>query len=422
MTRTYIQRSRSSPLKLFLGDRDDIQDAFSLIIPHIHRLQSLTIDSDTLPSVLQNLRCHTPLLEKLDIEISPMTWPPLDDALFNGNLPSLRELRLYGVNPHIPWKNLANLAVVTLDIGTKECGTTQMLDFFESAPLLHTVRLRYTAPDSSDAPPERMVPLRHLKTFAIETLSPPPTLLHHLDIPTGASLTSEFFLREGDEPLFPDNLLKRPPNFNNLSEFTALNLNFDPGKTFVRFSGPSGSLRLLANWLNPINNAAESQLFHSLDFSTTRSLTMYNFGSSIPTSADDRRAFEAFPSMNHLRTLVLILCYYLPVTRVLDPEEHPSNLAPCPNLKELVFYGASWENFELGRVVSMARNRASSGVKLSSITFVDLDGDWERNRAEEEELEQHVLHVEYRFGDDRPPWDDVPADGNGGGENERFGK
>ena len=52
-TRTYIQRSGLFPLEILLKkDKDDgyLDDAFALVIPHIHRIKSLTRTSYQLPS------------------------------------------------------------------------------------------------------------------------------------------------------------------------------------------------------------------------------------------------------------------------------------------------------------------------------------------------------------------------------------
>ncbi|KAF9645559.1 hypothetical protein BDM02DRAFT_3148684 [Thelephora ganbajun] len=99
-THTYIQRSKSSSLEICLeGHKGNtyFDDAFSLVIPHIRRLKSLTIRADVLPAALRRLHQHAPLLEELDIDLTCPHPPILDRALFNGDLSSLRELRLGGV-------------------------------------------------------------------------------------------------------------------------------------------------------------------------------------------------------------------------------------------------------------------------------------------------------------------------------------
>ena len=390
-TRTYIQRSRSSPLKFHLANGKDIKHAFPLIIPHIHRLRSLSVSVwNTLTSVLEDFRYPTPLLEKLVVIALPGRAKSCV-GLFNGDLPLLRELIVSGIDIHLPWKNLKSLQVVRLHLSSKRYGATQFLDFLESAPLLHTLSLRFqAASDSSDASPERMVSLRHLKTFTINPYSRPSILLHHLHIPTRASLISEFDT-PGEESPFPDYLTKRFVNFSNISDVTAINLLLDSDGTSVRFSGPSGSLRVIAYWEYAAPHTVERQIFRSLGpiLSATRVLTISDRGRSRATHWEDNHnfkrlviagcgdsestevqacpIFQILSSTDNLRTIILDACYYLFFTRALDPEQHPSNLLLCPNLEELLFYRTYLEPFEFKQVSSMARNRASRGAKLSLI-------------------------------------------------------
>lgn len=81
-TRTYIQRSQSASLELCLDGQRVINDAFVLVIPHISRLKYVTIYTHALPSALRHFRCPTPLLEKLDIQISST----IDEVVLDGGL------------------------------------------------------------------------------------------------------------------------------------------------------------------------------------------------------------------------------------------------------------------------------------------------------------------------------------------------
>lgn len=165
--------SRSS-LKIHLGDKA-IDDVFVPTIPHIRRLESLVIQGKNLPRVLEHFRSHTPLLEKMDICIDRGPGPALDDALFNGDLSSLRELHLSHVIPGRICQT-SEFSKFTL---------TPLLDLFESAPLLHTIRLWGPIEDLPGAPVERIVPLRRQKFLIINEGSPHSTILHHIHLPMG---------------------------------------------------------------------------------------------------------------------------------------------------------------------------------------------------------------------------------------------
>ena len=418
-TRTYIQRSQSSPLKLHLADDKVIDDAFALVIPHIHRLKSLIADAYALSGVLEHFCCHAPLLGKLDVYNSAAREPALDSELFGGDLSSLRELRLHGVTTHLPWNDLANLRIVDLKAFSQIYRTAQMLDFFESAPLLHTILLRCQMLDSSDAPPERIVPLRHLKVFNISTSSSHSTLLHHLRIPAGASLISKFHFIGGESPLL-DYLPERSPNFSNLSHITAINLLFGSKQKSIQLSGPSGSLRVLAEWEDwpaspwyTIDHRILRSFGHPM-LSTIQGLAVSEYEHPGPAKVGECPVFQMLSSMNDLRTLILIESDNLPFTCALDPGENPSNPVLCFNMEELVFYVRHWFLLSVEHLVRMAKNRASRGAKLSSITLVDLGG--LGPEKEVSELREHVTNLVYRV--DRcssPAWDDIPGDGSRGG-------
>ena len=409
-TRAYIQRSRSSPLEFNLG-LFNVINAFPLAIPHIPRLKSLVFKGIDNPlNLLENFVCHMPLLEKLDI--TGALWEQtIDYALFNGDLSSLRELRLHRVVTNFPWKNMANLRIVDLEYDFHEFGTAQMLDFFESAPLLHTVLLQFPMPDSSDAPPERTVFLRHLKTFAINADPTHSVLLKHLQIPFGTHVISDFRLNK-DSP-FPDHLPVESLNFRNLSRITTMNLHLEEREKCVRLSGPSGSL-LVQIFTFPLDigpSVIDRRIFHSLVPSLSK---IQNF---VISEHDYRRLlqvgkcpiFQTLSSMNDLQMLTLINCDNRGFIRALDPKQHPSNLVLCPKMEKLVLFVDSPSQICVWRLVRMAKNRASRGAKLSLVKVVDL-GDLKLGRKVSG-LSKHVMGVKYRVGGMLPAWDAVPGEG-----------
>lgn len=414
-TRTYLQRSRSFPLKIHLGWREAIDEAAILIIPHIRRLQSLTIRAQYLPSVLGHFRLDTPLLERFSIQI-PGEFQPnplLDSSLFNADISSLRELRLEGVTTHFPWTNLANLQVVSLGSDFYSYGMTRILDFLESAPLLHTLSLRYQLPHSSDASPNRVVSLPHLKALTIDADLPHSVLLRHLHIPVGASLTSKGDFN-GGTPLI-DYLPEIPPNLENLSHITAINLLFLPRRTFTQLTGPSGSLRVLPSWIHDPPNAIDRYILSSLGRPTLSKIgrlvvSSYKHARSI--EVEECPIFRSLSSANNLRTLVLVDCQHLPFVLALDPKQNPSDPVLCPNMEELVLYANDW----LGQLpdecfLDMARNRALRGAKLSSITFVDRRGGDRKEMVLK--LKEHVDRVECRADDALLDWDHIPCENCG---------
>ena len=229
-------------MELHLKDDSIVNGAFALAIPHLNRVKSLIVNASALVRLLEHFRCHSPLLEELDFQ-TPCSDNKvvLDGSFFNGDLSSLPHLRLNGLIMDLPW-TMANLRDIDLQHDNHVYGTTQILDFFESAPLLYTAFLHYPMPDPSDAPAGRIVYLHHLKAPDIGTISSHSTILRHLRIPIGASLTLKFRFRGGG-PLFLEYLPESPSDFSNLSHITTI--KFAPGFESlgdVKLFGSSGSL------------------------------------------------------------------------------------------------------------------------------------------------------------------------------------
>lgn len=382
---------------------------FAPVIPHIHRLKSLTFSDLHLPSALKSLRFHIPLLEKLDLEVFTTTDDSaLNNTLFDGDLSSLRELRLHGPLMHLP--PIANLRVANLE--TSFLRMTQILDFLESAPFLHTISLTHSTLNSSDAPPARVIHLRHLKDLTIHVPPPHSTLLHHLHIPTGASLTiSEVHYRgEELESLLQDYLPTpaRSPNADNLSHLTAINLHLHPSRKHVRLSGSSGRLVLVvAHHWSSISYALDYKILRSLThsmLSRIQTLTISTFSYEHPD--EESPIVQTLSSANSLRTLILIDCYELPFILALG-QPSPSNLLPCSNLERLVLYFRHLSPGDVGYLMTMAKNRASMGAKLQSIAVFHLRG--HGIGREVSTLGEHVTHVEYRVISELPAWNEVPG-------------
>ena len=416
-TRTYIQRSQSSPLNMHLGrSLKVVDDAFPLSIPQIPRLKSLIIiAANTLPGIIRHFRCHTPLLEKLDIEICLSNETALDGALFNRDFSSLRELRLWGLTTGFPWKNIANLRVADLNTPYHKYRTTQILDFLESAPLLHALSLSYSMSHSSDAPPGRIVPLRHLKTFAITANSPPSTLLPHLHIPIGTAMNSTFHFN--DESPFQDYLPERSQIFDNLSCITTINLCFHQLWKSMRLSGPSGSLRVivLRNYCSKFDTTDHETLrsLGHLTFSAVQRLVISGYDPLVPDEVGEASIFRALSFANNLRTLILMGCYEPFFIRPLDPENNPSHSVLCLNMEELVLY-INPKDESLTDLIRMTKNRASRGAKLPSLKIISLHGRIPEEAVSWiEEAGEHVAHLEHGFSNDDPAWDQIPGESDG---------
>ena len=426
-TRVYIERSKTSPLEIDLETSDDgayCDGALLLVAPHIDRLGSLAVcgPSDILADLTKHFACPTPLLKnlKIDLDFDRTRAPNLPGSLFNGDLSSLRRLSLSGFKTNLPWRNLVNLTTFNLSHfpGTVDPPyTTKLLDFFESTPLLRAITLRHSIPATSNAPPERLVSLTHLKELTTISQRAQSTLLNHLSIPSGALLDITFTFN-GESPPILDNLPKNLTNLNNLSHVTTINLTFDTEEKSLRLSGPNGGLYISGAWAagNSYSRSLERRVLRSLDrfnLSQVQRLTITKF-TSLPLNnqLEESSTFRTLLLMNDLRTLTLIKCNNLPFIHALNPEKNKSDTVLCPDLQSLVLYVKKRDWFYLEELVEMASERDERYAKLSSVTIVSLDEMC--SRKDVFKLRKFVTSVEYKLDVVSPEWDRVPGDEDDG--------
>ena len=417
-TRTYIERSKAGPLNICLrdpqGDPYTTKEAVLLAVPRMNRLKYLTIMTNGPADILDYFDCRAPSLEKLEISLNAFPPPVLSDALLGGDLSSLRELSLAGVITRLAWKDLSNLTTLTLRrIPLNRISVTQLLDFFESAPLLHTIVLVNSLPLSSNAPPARTVSLNNLKKLSIDTKPPHSILLNHLSIPTGALLVLEFEFG-GDASSFLNYFPKPSKDIKPLSPITAINLLFDVVEKLLRLDGPSGGTYIFGHrtsgWNTP-SHTVDRRILQSLDqsiLSTTKRLAISKLKLPTPVRVDKCQAFRTLYSLTDLCVLTLTRCHNLPFILALDPRRTPSNLVTCPKLEELVLYIEEPNGFHITEMLDMVEARALRGAKLSSIMIVGL-GELMPGK-EAFKLRKHVTRVDYRVEDVPPDWDILPGE------------
>ena len=390
-TRTYLERSKSSPLHLSLiGDHNlSPSDPFFEIIPHaIGRLKSLSVEGT--PRNVQDITAHlsrpAPLLEDLTIcgGVGHTTDrnPVLTPALFNGDLSSLRELSLEHVRTELPWRNMANLtSFMLVRPSPSEVTVRHLLDFFESAPQLRVVDLYFATP-TSGAQNGRLVSLPRLKGMEITGDELPSLLLDHLLIPVGAELRTEV---ASVGHLINTHLPRSLDNLRNFSNFTTIELYGDNSHLQIKFSGPNGQVTMVQH-ISLVNGTCSvlESLAH-FDTSKTECLKI-NHGE--PSSSDT--PFRALLPMKGLRTLTLSRCKNPHIlTYALHPSTSPSEVVVCPKLEELVIEGG--ETLDVKNIIEMAGARASRGAKLKSVR---INGPYKFVRLDVLELKKHVSLVD----------------------------
>ena len=399
-TRTFIQRSKSSPLDIYAGFQDDeaylyLDDALSLVIPHIPRLRSLALYCGAIPEALRNL-CHAPLLEDLEIQLASLNNHTLDIPLLNGDLPSLLSLTLGAKIIRLPQKKMSNLRELSLSCDPGALTMTQILDFLESAPLLH-IEIMGSIPSSCDALPQRIVTLRHLETLEI-TADRIHCIVKHLRIPVGASVKVWAKFRGEAFPLL-EYLWGTSPNIKNISHTSAVNLSFGFNQRRAKLSGPSGSLCLSGHWENQVtpSTTLDYRILRALGpriLSTTERLTISYYDLPDLANIEECLVFQTLRSMNNLQSLALSRGNDQPFIFALNPAKNSSEAVLCPSLKKLNLFRGPWRPTNDLAVVDMARGRALRGARLSSVKIVTFGCTGTPVRETEmSELREHVTQV-----------------------------
>ena len=414
-TRTYIERSNSSPLDVYIrkhkGPRFP-KDAFFLTIPHLSRLRSLSLfgPSDDLVDIIgQHLHCPAPSLEKL--KISFIGAPsPIEGTIFKRDLSSLRELRLSGVITNLPWVNLPNLTTFYFrNVPSDRISVIRLLDFFEHAPLLSKVVLMEASPTTSDAPLGRVVTLPHLKLFKISAQPVYSVLLKHLSIPSGAVLILEFDSDDTRSPI-PVCIPKPFDNLKNILPITSINLLCDSALS-LRLHGPNGGLYILGNQTGTPTSLLDlhRRVLRSLNhfpISSTERLTVGRYNLGQYQLIEKSPTYQTLFLMKALRTLTLTDCFNAPFFSVLDPSQNRSRTLLCPVLEELILYIKKKEQFCMKELLAMTKERSLKGVGLSTIKIISLK---EFVSSEDVfKLRGHVTRVKYRLDDIVPDWDYDP--------------
>ena len=401
-TRVYFERSKSSPINLSLKRDDTIPpcDPIFQIIPHATgRLKSLLVDGgpEDIRVITSHLSHPAPLLEYLSINCHEDTRSlgfPLPSTLFNGDLSSLRTLRLEFVHTGLPWRNMANLTSFTL---TGVASVGQLLDFFESSPYLEEVKLTFLTP-TIGVQNGRSVSLVRLKSMDIGPDGPPSVLLDHLLIPVGAKL--EIWVDPSSTPI-REHLPKSLDNLKNFSNFTTIELHPSGYPPSINFSGPNGQVNISLSTSGGDEADLVLEFLGEFDTSRTKWLEIANW--------DDLRSedplYQALLPMKDLCTLRLSGRRNLQIfIHALQPAAGSSGATICPRLEEITLsLPYSEVTSVIASVVEMAAARASKGKKLRTIRIIGPRKFGPRKLdIDVSELRKHVWNVEYTSAK-RPP-------------------
>ena len=385
-TLVYLDRSRSSPLNLQLEKYQTLSpyDPFLQVIPHvIPRLKSVTIYGvpENLQEIIAQLSPPAPLLEALTIDIDcecpPQDGPAITTPLFNGDLSSLRELRLQCVSTELPWRNMVNLTSFTLGYTMPgDSSVRYLLDFFASAPRLRKIRLSFATP-TFGTQRGRLVTLPHLRRMSIFGGGPPSLLFDHLLIPAGAKLTTEVDSR---------GTLHLPKSLDFLDIFSRFKIHLHVRDFYpsIRFIAPDCQISIIP--ANPPATPTSCRVldslsrFHPLKVERLRLAD----GNLMRQGGCD---FWVFNRMKDVRTLTISRC-----TGMSRFFRFFNDSRDCPRLEHLILDPrGDEEKFDIQSVITLAAEKAARGTGLKSVKIVSWD---KVVQASASKLQEYVPRVE----------------------------
>ena len=405
-TRLFLKRSKTSPLRIH-PTRWFSKEALLLTVPHLNRLESLSLSksSTNLLQLIEHLCSPSPFLKTLSLTVTHGEPLALRDSIFGGNLSSLHDLRLDGLVTNLAWENMSNLRIFHFcHVPADTISVTQLLDFFERAPLLHEILLEQAFPDFSDALPGRIVPLPNLKHLTITARPLHTTLMNHLLIPTGASINQTVYLSDARSPIL-SHLPNDFKNLKHLSSITSITLNF-ASQMRIRFEGPSGGHCLSNAWFgrSPFPTNLDCRVLQSLDvlpISAVERLAIEHWQSAISsTAAEESPIYRALHLMVNLRALTLTACPNHPFLCALNPKRNASRTIICPRLEKFVVHIGKKERYFTNGLLKAVKERVSRGARLEAVTIIDGDG--LLSAAQVLELRTSVSRIEYRQANAMP--------------------
>ena len=181
----------------------------------------------------------------------------------------------------------------------------------------------------------------------------------------------------------------------------------------MRLDGLNGGLYILGRWIDlegdcefTVDRGIHQSLSHFYLSGTQRlAITKYR----LPTvdAADKSAPYHTLSRMEDPRTLTLTQCNNLPFILALNPDRNSLRCTLCPKLEDLVLHFKGLESSKVEELMSMTKERASAGMKLSSIVIASPG---ELMLGKVFKLEEYVTHVDYRVGKKPPIWDALPGD------------
>jgi len=408
---TCLYRSKGSPIHVSVR-RIPNDGVLARLSPHIGRIKSLHLHSrwSVAQAVFMRFTEPAPILEALTVVCRPSTAAagPVPSTLLTGNLPRLRYLALQGlasdlanfVLPSLTYFELSNVTSPPLSISL-----SNLLAFFERSPLLESVFVDFHGECVHDAPKQKIIALRALKTLYISGSGlvghGDNSLLARLDLPRGVDATVMLLILDGSSNAIAHAIPPHPERIPFISGLKRVHAEVFPdhGRCTFRFTGENGKVTVMARW--PITNP-------NLD-----DLVMGSIQSFLPLSTEEVEEFwiegyqasgdyylpalRAFESLPNLQSIFMVHCDNTVLLRAL---KCPTRHLTVPKLRTLKLYLDPQRTVSGEDLMDLVKNRVSGGAGLEELSIISPEVTIPV--AEVMALRTHVGLVEYRMDDSIP--------------------
>ena len=408
---TCLHRSKDSPIYVTVKKIPD-DEVLARLSPHIGRMKYLRLKSrwSVAQSVFMRFTDPAPNLETLKVVCRPSTAAagPVPSTLLTGNLPKLRSLTLQGLSSDLAHFVLPNLTYFEFSNVTSpplSMSLSNLLAFLERSPLLESIYVDFHGECVHDAPRQKIISLKALKTLYISGSGlvghGDNSLLARLELPRGVDITVMLLILDGSSNAIAYAIPPYPERLPFISGAKRIHIDVLPmhGRCTFEFSGENGKVTIMARW--PMTNANLGDLMMGsiqsfLPLSTEGVEELYIQGYRAPEDSH-LPALRAFESLPNLESIHMIHCDNTVLLRAL---RQPTRHLIVPKLRMLELSLNPQREVSGKELMELVQYRVSNGARLEDLLIVAPEVIIPV--AEVMALKQHVGVVEYKMDDSIP--------------------
>ena len=412
---TCLHRSKDSPIYVTVRKIPD-DEVLARLSPHIGRIKYLRLKSrwSLAQSVFARFTDPAPNLETLMVICRPSTAAagPVPSTLLTGNLPNLRSFTLQGLASDLTYFVLPNLTYFEMSMVTSSpisISLTVLLTFFERSPLLEEVNIDFHGECVHDAPKQKKISLKALRTLYISGSGlvghVDDSLLARLELPKGVDATVMVLIPDGSAnpiayavPPFPDRL----PFLSGVKRIYAEAL-LGHGRCTFWFSGENGKVTVRARWpitTADLDNLVVGSIQSFSPFSTDEVEEFCIRGYQAPVDSY-LPALGAFESLPNLQSLFALHCDNTVLLRAL---RKPTRQLTVPNLRKMELYLDPLKEVSGEELMELVKYRVSEGARLDQLSIISPQVIVPV--AEVMALRPYVKLVEYKMDNSIPSLED----------------